>query len=225
MLFRLITLSVSRSSRKATSFPSGSAYFDDTICGSLSQDRVTLTGPSIDLTGVTNAEIVVIYNLQVFGSKGEFSVEVYDGATWAEVYFQDTDTPRNTGANETKTIDVSGYVNSAFAARFIYDDEGVRAWGLGIDSYTLNNNSVAGIEEFADLNFKYYPNPVTDMLQLNSKEMIEEINIYNFFGQEVLHQTPSNTSALVDLSELPVGAYIAHIEIDNKRGSIKILKQ
>ena len=207
------------------SFPSGSAYFDDTICGNLSQDRVTLTGPSIDLTGVTNAEVIVIYNLQVFGSKGEFIVEVYDGANWVQVCFQDTDTPRNTGANQTKIIDVSGYINNAFAARFIYDDEGVKAWGLGIDSYTLNNNSVAGIEEFVDLNFKYYPNPVTDMLHLNSKEEIDEINIYNFFGQEVLHEIPSNTSAFVDLSELPVGAYIAHIQIDNKRGSIKILKQ
>lgn len=209
----------------AASFPSGSAYFDDTVCGNLSQDRIVLTGPTIDLTGVTNAEIVVVYNLQVLGNKGEFIVEVFDGANWNQVYFQDTDTPRNTGANQTETIDVSTYVNNAFAARFIYDDGGVQAWGLGIDSYTLNDNTIAGIEEFANLNFNYYPNPVTNMLRVNSKENIEEINIYNFFGQEVVHEEPLATTAYVDLSELPVGAYIAHIQIENKTGSIKILKQ
>ena len=206
-------------------FASGAAFFEDSKCGTLSKDRVVLTAPTIDLTGVTNAELVVIYNLQVFGSKGEFIVEAFDGADWVQVFKQDTDTPRNTGANQTKILDVSSYLNNAFAVRFIYDDEGAKAWGLGIDSYTLTNNTVAGIEEFVDVDFKYYPNPVANFLKLNSKENIEEINIYNILGQEVLHKNISSRSAQIDLSNLPVGAYIAHVQIDSRVGTIKILKQ
>lgn len=207
------------------SFSSGAAFFDDSQCGTLSKDRIVLTAPSINLTGVTNAELIVIYNLQVFGDKGEFIVEAYNGADWVQVYFQDTDTPRNTGANQTKIIDVSEHINNTFAVRFIYDDEGTRAWGLGIDSYTLNNNTVAGIEEFVDIDFKYYPNPVSNFLKLNSKENIEEVNIYNILGQEVMHENFSTKTAQIDLSNLPVGAYIAHVQIDSRVGTIKILKQ
>jgi hypothetical protein len=206
-------------------FTTGAAFFDDSVCGTLSKDRIVLTAPTIDLTGVTNAEMVVIYNLQVFGSKGEFIIEAFNGIDWVQILMQDSDTPRNTGANQTKILDVSEYLNDAFAIRFIYDDEGSRAWGVGIDNYTLTNNTVAGIEEFADIDFKYYPNPVANFLKLNSKENIEEINIYNILGQEVLHKNISARSAQIDLSNLPVGAYIAHVQIDSRVGTIKILKQ
>ena len=207
------------------SFPTGAAFFDDSLCGSLSKDRVVLTAPSIDLTGVTNAELVVTYNLQVFGSKGEFIIEAFNGTVWEQIYLQDSDTPRNTGVNETKILDVTQQINAAFAVRFIYDDEGASAWGIGIDSYTLNNNSVAGIAEFIDLDFKFYPNPVVNLLKLNSKENIEKVNIYNILGQEVMHENPASTSAQIDLSALPVGAYIAHVQIDSRVGTIKIIKQ
>jgi len=207
------------------SFSTGAAFFDDSLCGSLSKDRVVLTAPSIDLTGVTNAELIVTYNLQVFGSKGQFIVEAFNGSVWEQIFLQDSDTPRNTGLNETKILDVTQQINDAFAVRFIYDDEGASAWGLGIDSYTLNNNSVAGIADLIDLDFKFYPNPVANILRLNSKENIEKVNIYNILGQEVMHENPSATSAQIDLSSLPVGAYIAHVQIDSRVGTIKILKQ
>ena len=213
------------SGNPTASFSSGAAFFDDSQCGSLSKDRIVLTAPTINLTGVTNAELVVIYNLQVFGDKGEFIVEAFNGADWIQIFMQDTDTPRNTGANQTRILDVTAYLNDAFAVRFIYDDEGAKAWGLGIDSYTLTNNTVAGIEEFVDIDFKYYPNPVANFLKLNSKENIEEINIYNILGQEVMHRKISSRSAQIDLSNLPVGAYIAHVQIDSRVGTIKILKQ
>ncbi len=213
------------SGNPSASFSSGAAFFDDSLCGNLSKDRVVLTTPSIDLTGVTNAELMVIYNLQVFGDKGEFLIEAYNGDDWVQIFFQDTDTPRNTGSNQTKILDVSEHINNSFSVRFIYDDEGTRAWGLGIDSYTLTNTSVAGIEDLVDLGFNYYPNPVANVLKLNSKENIEKVNIYNILGQEVMHKSPSANNAQIDLSNLPVGAYIAHIQIDSRVGTIKILKQ
>lgn len=206
-------------------FSSGAAIFDDSVCGPLSMDRTTLTGPSIDLTGVTNAEIEVTYNLQVFGDKGEFIAEVFDGMSWKQVYFQETDTPRNTGLNESQTIDVSSFINSTFAVRFIYDDEGVSAVGLGIDDYKLNDTSVAGIEELSDFGFEYSPNPVANALKLNAKEDIEQISVYNILGQHVLIHKPAKSSVRLNMNHLPVGTYIVQVQIENKMGSFKILKQ
>lgn len=209
----------------AASFPSGAAFFDDDVCGSLSQDRTILTGPSINLTGDTNAEIHVIYNLQVFGGRGEFIVEVFDGTSWKEVYFQDEDTPNHTGENEIQTIDVSTYMNSVFAVRFIYDDEGIKANGLAIDDYKLMDTTVAGIEELSDFGFEYSPNPVANVLKLNAKEDIGQVNVYNLLGQHVLKHKPSKSSVRLNMNHLPTGAYIVHVQIENKIGTFKILKQ
>ena len=206
----------------------GGAFFDDSICGNLSQDRAVLTGPTIDLTGVTNAEIVVVYNLQVFGDKGEFIIEAYDGTSWQQVYFQDIDSPRNTGLNQSVTVDVSVQANNnnAFAVRLIYDDEGYSAIGLGIDNYILNDNTVAGIDKLANFGFEYSPNPViANVLKLKAKEKIEQIKIYNIRGQNVMSRKLSKKSARLNMSNLAAGSYIVHVQINGKLGSFKVLKQ
>lgn len=213
------------SGNPAASFPSGAAFFDDSTCGDLSVDRTTLTGPSVDLTGVTNAEIHVVYNLQVFGSAGEFIVEVFDGTSWKEVYFQDVDTPRHTGVNESQVIDVSTYVNSTFAVRFIYDDEGIKANGLAIDDYKLMDTTVAGIEELANFGFEYSPNPVANVLRLKAKENIGYVNVYNILGQQVMEEKPSRSSTRLNMNQLSNGIYIIHVQIEDKKGSFKIVKQ
>ncbi|MCF6296580.1 MAG: T9SS type A sorting domain-containing protein [Flavobacteriaceae bacterium] len=209
------------------SSPTGAALFHDSTCGALSHDRAIITGPTVDLTGVTNAEIVVIYNLQVFGNKGEFIIEAYDGTSWQQVYFQDIDTPRNTGLNQSVTVDVSTQANnnSAFAIRFIYDDEEFLAIGLSIDNYILNDNTTTGINQLANFGFEYSPNPVANVLKLKAKEKIEQIKVYNVRGQNVMNHKPLRNSARLNMSNLAVGSYIVHVQINGKLGSFKVLKQ
>ncbi|MFV1985555.1 MAG: T9SS type A sorting domain-containing protein [Thiohalomonadales bacterium] len=207
-------------------FPTGAVLFDDASCGNLSEDRITLTAPTIDLSGVSNAEIEVVYNLQVFGDKGEFTIEVFDGSSWQQLYFQDVDTPRNTGVHQTMNLDVTPYLNSAFQVRFIYDDEGLTpALGLGIDNYKLFDSSVASIEDLELLGFSYYPNPANNVLQLNARENIVQINVYNILGQEVMFIKPDRTNTQLDLTKLEIGAYIIKVQVDDKLGSFRLLKQ
>jgi Secretion system C-terminal sorting domain len=207
-------------------FPSGAALFDDASCGNLSEDRITLTAPVIDLSGLSNAEIEVVFNLQVFGDKGEFTIEVFDGSTWQQLYFQEVDTPRNTGVHQTENLDVTPYLNSAFQVRFIYDDEGLTpALGLGIDNYKLFDSSVASIEDLEVFGFNYYPNPANNILQLSAKEEIVQINIYNILGQEVMFTQPARNNTQLDLTKLEIGTYIVKVQVEDKLGSFRLLKQ
>ncbi|MEN8125450.1 MAG: T9SS type A sorting domain-containing protein [Bacteroidota bacterium] len=206
-------------------FPTGAALFDDSTCGTYSQDHIILTAPELDLSQVSNAEIEVIYNLQVFADKGEFIIEVFDGTIWQQVFFQDVDSPRDTGTHQTANIDVSTFLNSAFKVRFIYDDEGYMAKGLGIDDYKLSGTSTAGIEDLSMLGFNYYPNPTTDLMILTAAENIEKVNIYNIIGQKVLFEDTSDINVELDLQELPMGTYIVQVQVADKFGSFKMLKQ
>ena len=206
-------------------FPTGAALFDDAICGAFSSDRIILTAPAVDLSGISDAEIEVIYNLQVFANKGEFIIEVFDGSDWQQVFFQDVDSPRDTGTHQVATLDVSAYLNDAFQVRFIYDDEGFLARGLGIDNYKLSSTSTAGIEDLSMLGFNYYPNPSKNTLVLTARENIEKVRIYNIIGQEVLYKDTSDLNVQLDIQRLPVGTYIVQVQVADKVGSFKLLKQ
>ena len=206
-------------------FPTGAAFFDDGICGALSNDLATLTSPVIDMSSISNSAIEVVYNLQVFAGKGIFKIEAFDGTAWQEIFFQDEDSPRNTGGNETISLDVSTYLNSAFQVRFVYHDEGLQAWGLAIDYFKLINSSVASVDDLVELGFSYYPNPSQNILNLSAKENIGMVNIYNILGQEVLSEKPTKTVTQIDLTSLTMGAYFVKVQVDDKNGSFKIIKE
>ena len=207
-------------------FPSGAVLFDDVTCGTLSADFITLTSPEINISEVSNAEIEIIYNLQVFADRGEFIIEVFDGNAWQQVFFQNVDSPRNTGKNQSVSLDVTAFINNAFKVRFTYNDEGITtAYGLGIDDYKLIDSSVAGIEDLATVGFNYYPNPANDQINLSAVENIKEVNVFNLLGQQVMSEQPLNNTTQLNLSTLPMGTYIVKVQVDNKLGSFKILKE
>ena len=64
------------------------------------------------------------------------------------------------------------------------------------------------------INVSVYPNPVSDLLQINGK--YSEINIFDLYGKLVLS---SNAKKTIDISELSNGIYLVKIN-NNKAMSI-----
>lgn len=76
---------------------------------------------------------------------------------------------------------------------------------------------------------KVYPNPVKDILSINSKTDIERIEVYNLLGQLVYFEQCNdfdfNTAPkLVDFSKLDTGMYFIILFANNEKSSYKILK-
>ncbi len=115
-------------------FTSKAAIFNDDAAGSGEVNKATLYSPVYDLTGSSTAEISFDYALQEFLGDGKMTVEAFDGTTWQQVFYVDTNTsPTNTGL-----IDVTAHLNPAFQVRFIYDDEGGWSYGAGVDNFQLD---------------------------------------------------------------------------------------
>ena len=128
-------------------FATGAALFNDNNHGEKSNDKTRLITPAVDVSDIKEAQIAVTYNLQVADDKGEFSIEVYNGRRWKEVYFQDTSSPKNTGMNEVVLLEVSDFLNDEFQVRFTYNDEGQEfTQGLAIDHYELIDESSQRID-------------------------------------------------------------------------------
>ena len=88
---------------------------------------------------------------------------------------------------------------------------------------TIINN--LGISDIEAGEFKLYPNPVKDNLNVESTSIIKLITIYNNLGQ-VLTSIPQNSNEIkIDLSHLPTNNYFIKIETDDRKEVFKIIKE
>jgi GH43 family beta-xylosidase len=86
-------------------------------------------------------------------------------------------------------------------------------------NYSYANSSaytaiVTGInEEFSGENFKIYPNPANDMLNVNVSilDLGKQLSLINATGKEVLNQKIENTELTISLSNLSAGVYVLKV--------------
>ncbi len=86
---------------------------------------------------------------------------------------------------------------------------------------TVKENATA-INELADAKFTLYPNPVSDILNIEANINDMQIEIINIYGQIVL-KTRNTTQ--IDVSNLATGNYIVKIYNAKSVSNIKIIKQ
>jgi hypothetical protein len=80
------------------------------------------------------------------------------------------------------------------------------------------------VDGFDNANFKYYPNPVTDVLTVSYSNTISEVVVHNLLGQQVLISKPNATQTQVDLSGLNAGTYMIKITSEELVKTIKVVK-
>src|SRR5690554_868963 len=80
-----------------------------------------------------------------------------------------------------------------------------------------------GREDFDSFAFRFYPNPVGDVLNLTSNSEISNIDLFNMLGQKVTVVTNANNTQ-VDMSALPTGNYIISVTIEGVTKTFKVVK-
>jgi len=80
------------------------------------------------------------------------------------------------------------------------------------------------VDGFDNANFKYYPNPVTDVLTVSYSNTISEVVVYNLLGQQVLAVKSNATQTQVDLSSLTTGTYMVRITSEELVKTVKVVK-
>ncbi|AUC13900.1 hypothetical protein BTO06_01460 [Tenacibaculum sp. SZ-18] len=71
--------------------------------------------------------------------------------------------------------------------------------------------------------FKLYPNPVTDVLRIESQEVVHKVKIYNTLGKEVLFKN-SFDEETINVSNLSQGIYFMIIETETGKGVRRFIK-
>ena len=205
-------------------FSAGAALFINSEKSNPHREQISLKAPPVDLTETEGARIEVTYNLQVEEDKGNFSIEVFDGTSWQQVFYQDSSSPKNTGLNEMVSFDVSEFANEDFQVKFVYDDEGSsRESGLGIAHYRLIEASEFDFELSAsDFRINRYVHPTDNVLVLNDDGDIEELDVLDSLRGHSREYEYFDRSH--EAHELPTSAVLFRVEGGELLGSYKVLK-
>ncbi|WP_333694722.1 T9SS-dependent choice-of-anchor J family protein [Flavobacterium sp.] len=100
------------------------------------------------------------------------------------------------------------------------------AVSLGLD--TFNINSVLSVNDFVVSNFKVYPNPATDVLNIDAiaNSSISKITISDIRGSLIKEINLNNElQTQISVSELNSGIYFVTIQSDNGSGTTKFVKK
>lgn len=97
----------------------------------------------------------------------------------------------------------------------IGDTMDVKLWS----SDTLSNDEVLADE------FAFYPNPVTNVLNIKAKNIIQNVTAFNILGQEVINLTPNAMQSSVDMSQLNNGTYFVKVTMNGATKTIRIIKK
>jgi uncharacterized repeat protein (TIGR01451 family) len=92
---------------------------------------------------------------------------------------------------------------------------------------TLFNPRVATVE-LKDLGLNVFPNPVSNVLIINSTNKIEQelsIEVINLNGQVLMHQILRGQNPHINVQELSAGLYFLKIKTSEGTGIVKIIKQ
>jgi hypothetical protein len=94
-----------------------------------------------------------------------------------------------------------------------------------IDNIYLHKNTLLSTDNFAVSKVKLYPNPTSNLLNIESVGTIQNIAIYNVLGQEVMNKLTNETLVSLDVSGLNEGVYVIKTVIDGNVSSTKFIKE
>ena len=75
-----------------------------------------------------------------------------------------------------------------------------------------------------NLDFSYFPNPVSNEFTINAATKLSSVSVINVLGQIVYSTTPNTNKVIVNMSELNAGYYFVKVVSGNASKTIKVIK-
>jgi len=94
-----------------------------------------------------------------------------------------------------------------------------------VEDYTLNIGNVLSVKESSKVSIKAFPNPVTDILHIESPSKVKSVSVVDASGKFVSSYKLNTAKSQINLSGLVPGIYFVNIEMEDVTQSIKVIKK
>lgn len=193
---------------------------DDALRGSNFTFHFSIGSNSLNNTGLGSYDFAVTAFIKVFT------------ADYSSVIDSDILDIRSLGAGDySVTMDATGYTvdeHIQFGFQFIGPN-------IAIDpSFDAQYNALGGIliqpatlsvEQFEISEVKAFPNPTNNIWTIEAKSNIENIQLFDVIGKQVMSFEPNALSADIDSSTLGNGVYFARISAGERTATLKLIKE
>ncbi len=169
---------------------------------SLASSEVMATTATISWTAPANA------------SANSYELKLYNSVTHEVTY---TATQNTSKALSGLTEETTYYVY----VRSICGTDSESDWTPSINFTTLNVG-IDNIENSAS--FKYFPNPVKDILKISAQDNIERVEIYDMNKTKVYDNAFNSTQITINFNYLSSGTYLIRAIINNNVENFKVVK-
>lgn len=92
-----------------------------------------------------------------------------------------------------------------------------------IDDFVFVEGSLSS-NDFQGQSFKVFPNPVVDQLNIQSKDAVNTVSVYNVLGKLVHQSSPNTVSPSIDMGAFKSGIYFVEVTIGNSTKTVKVVK-
>ena len=105
-------------------------------------------------------------------------------------------------------------------------DEGNEPSGRAVTGIKTINPALLSTESFVENTLSVVPNPSSDSWRISASSPIENVQVYDILGKQVLTLAPSSLEVEVPAQELKSGLYLARITgADGSDKTIRLLRQ
>lgn len=102
---------------------------------------------------------------------------------------------------------------------------GVNQGYIYLDDVRIEEVATMGTGNHNLLDTNVYPNPVTDVLQLNNSEALVSVSLFNELGQLVYDSNKVESFFTIDMGSLQRGIYMLSLNTKNSCKNIKVFKK
>ena len=127
--------------------------------------------------------------------------------------------------------DVSQFVDYpfAFGSQAFFELAAIDFFSASANNefYVDDVTTSTGILSINDAEFKsftIYPNPVTDILNIKTRDAVNKVSVYNVLGKLVYTATPNALSPTVNMSAMKTGVYFVEVTIGNATKTVKVIR-
>jgi len=219
-----------------TDSPSGD-YLDN------ANKTITLKN-AIDLTSAIGANVTfnAKWDIENNWDYTQFEVSTNNGSSWTPQCGKFTNSGSTNGGQPTgeplydgtqndwifEEIDLSDYVGESILVRFQFEsDGGVSGDGFYFDDLTVNivDDTGLSVSDISENKFNIYPNPVDNLLNINTSLSNYAAELFTIQGQRVFISENNTGSQTLDYSKYASGIYLLKLTSNDVSQTFKIVKQ
>ena len=120
---------------------------------------------------------------------------------------------------------LTGKTNQTFTPTVVGDYKVEISLGGCFNTSTCVTVTILENNSFDATNFVFYPNPTSDILYITNGNLIDEVEVSNMLGQQIISTKFKSNEVELRLTILPAATYFIKVKSEGKSKIIKVLKK